>query len=115
MILIAEDDKQVQRAYERLLRGHEVRVCDDAQDALALLEGGMRPDLIISDLEMPHMLGTSFCHAVRRMGLKTPFLLVSGADGIGQLARDCGADDFSQKGSDGIGKIREFVARYCEK
>jgi len=115
MILIAEDNKDVQRAYERLLRGREVRICDDAADAFALVEAGLRPDFIISDLEMPLMLGTSFCVALRGMGLPTPFLLVSGAAGLEQLARDCGADDFAQKGADGIGKILDFVARYCEK
>lgn len=114
MILIAEDDKQVQKSYERILRGHEVRVCDDAADALALIEQGLRPDLIISDLEMPHMLGSSFCNAVRAMGLPTPFLLVSGAHGLEQLAKSCGADGFAQKGLDGVEKIREFVGRYCK-
>jgi CheY-like chemotaxis protein len=115
MILIAEDDKQVQKAYERLLRDHEVRVCDDAADALALIEAGLRPDLIISDLDMPLVLGTSFCNAIRGMGLKTPFLLVSGSYGLEQLAKDCGADGFAEKGLDGVQKIREFVGRYCEK
>lgn len=114
MILIAEDDKQVQRSYVRLLRGHEVRVCDDAADAIVLIEQGLRPDLIISDLEMPHMLGSSFCNAVRAMGLATPFLLVSGAFGLEQLAKNCGADGFAQKGLDGTEKIREFVGRYCK-
>lgn len=114
MILIAEDDKQIQKSYERLLRGHEIRMCDDAADALALIEQGLRPDLIISDLEMPHMLGSSFCHAVRNLGLETPFLLVSGAYGLKGLAESCGATGFAQKGLDGTEKIREFVGRYCK-
>ncbi|HYX22388.1 MAG TPA: response regulator [Thermoanaerobaculia bacterium] len=114
MILVAEDDKQIQKSYERLLRGHEVRVCGDAADAMELIEEGLRPDLIISDLEMPRMLGSSFCNAVRAMGLSTPFLLVSGAFGLEELAKSCGADGFAQKGLDGTEKIREFVGRYCK-
>jgi CheY-like chemotaxis protein len=114
VILIAEDDKQIQRSYVRLLHGHEVRVCDDAADALELIAQGLRPELIISDLEMPHMLGSSFCNAVRAMGLPTPFLLVSGAFGLEELAKNCGATGFAQKGLDGTAKIREFVGRYCK-
>jgi two-component system chemotaxis response regulator CheY len=114
VILIAEDDKQIQKSYARLLYGFRVHICDDAADALELIEQGLRPDLIISDLEMPHMLGSSFCNAVRAMGLATPFLLVSGAFGLEELAKSCGATGFAQKGLDGTEKIREFVGRYCK-
>ena len=109
MILIAEDDKQVQRAYVRLLRGHVLRIFDDAADALEAIEGGLRPDVIISDLDMPRMLGSSFCIAVRQLGLKTPFMLVSGSDGLASLAKECGADAWSMKGVDSISKITDFA------
>ena len=116
MILIAEDNKDVQKAYARILQGHELRVCDDAADAIALIEGGLRPDLIISDLEMPLVLGTSFCHAVRQMGLKTPFLLSSGAHGLEQLAKQCGADGWAEKGTGvGMRKIMSFAMEYDKK
>ena len=63
---------------------------------------------------MPRMLGTSFCNAVRAMGLATPFLLVSGSGGLEKLARDCGADGFGEKAGDALLKIREFAGRYCK-
>jgi CheY-like chemotaxis protein len=116
MILIAEDNKDVQRAYERILRGHELKIVDDAADALDLIEAGLRPDLIISDLEMPLVLGSSFCHAIRQKGLKTPFLLVSGSWGLESLAKDCGADDWAEKGTiEAMHKVRAFAETHDKK
>ncbi len=111
VILIAEDDKLVQKAYLRILRnsGHEIIVKDTAVEALQLLKEGLRPDRIISDLEMPGMLGSTFCHEIRNLGLKTPFLLVSGAAGFENLAKSCGADSWGSKGGDAMTKIREFT------
>ncbi len=111
MILIAEDDKQIQKAYTRLLRGHELRICDDARDALALIDGGLAPDIIISDLEMPLMRGDTFCAALRERGIKTPFMLVSGSGAVEGLAKECGADAWAEKGVDPISKITRFAAR----
>jgi CheY-like chemotaxis protein len=114
VILIAEDDKQVQKAYERMLRGRELRVCDDGRAALALIEEGLRPSLIISDLDMPHMNGTAFCTAIRKAGLSTPFVLVSGNDAAEALAEECGADGFVMKGSPGSPQaIIAFAKIYC--
>ncbi len=110
MILIAEDDKQVQKAYARFLRGHVLRIFDDAAEALEAIEVGLRPDAIVSDLEMPRMLGSDFCFAVRRLGLPTPFMLVSGNPSVEQLAKECGADEWAVKGGgDLLSKITSFV------
>jgi two-component system chemotaxis response regulator CheY len=112
MILIAEDDKQVQKAYVRLLRGAEVTVCDCAADAYERIKEGLRPDAIISDLDMPHMLGSTFCQLVRDLGLKTPFMLVSGNPDVEGLAKDCGADAWAVKGLDPPSKLIDFVTRH---
>jgi CheY-like chemotaxis protein len=113
MILIAEDDKQVQKAYARMLRGHELRIFDDAAEALLAIEGGFRPDVIISDLDMPRMQGSDFCSFVRALGLSTPFMLVSGNDDLAALAKECGANAWITK-SDGdlVSKIANFVTRF---
>jgi CheY-like chemotaxis protein len=116
MILIAEDDKAVQRSYTRMLKDHELRIVDDAAIALDLIEAGFRPDLIISDLEMPLVLGTSFCTTLRQKGLKIPFILVSGSFGIANLAQGCGADDWAEKGTlEAMTKIREFAKTHDKK
>jgi len=111
MILIAEDDKHIQKAYTRMLRGHALMIFDDAAEALEALQAGLRPDAIISDLDMPHMRGSDFCSAVRQLGLTTPFMLVSGNDNLANLAKECGADAWSMKGVDPISKITDFVER----
>jgi PAS domain S-box-containing protein len=59
-ILVVDDEPVVASALQRVLRGHEVTVCHDAEQALALIAGGKHFDLIFSDLMMPRMTGMDF-------------------------------------------------------
>ena len=54
-VLLAEDNPAVQNVLQQQLRsfGHEVVVASDAAEAIARLDGGLEPDLLISDLVMP--------------------------------------------------------------
>ncbi|HYC04948.1 MAG TPA: response regulator [Azospirillaceae bacterium] len=66
-ILIVDDHKLGADAFGALLRmeGYVVAVAHDGNEALALLQGGFRPDLIILDLVMPVMDGRAFRMAQR--------------------------------------------------
>ena len=61
-ILIADDEPHVLRVIELFLRreGYEVETVRDGQQAL---ESILRspPDLLITDVNMPHMTGTALC------------------------------------------------------
>jgi two-component system chemotaxis sensor kinase CheA len=46
--------------------GYQVTVCASAPEALDMLEGGRRFDVIVSDIEMPEMNGFEFAEAVKR-------------------------------------------------
>ena len=46
--------------------GYRVTVCASAPEALDMLEGGRRFDVIVSDIEMPEMNGFEFAEAVKR-------------------------------------------------
>lgn len=71
----------------------------DAREALKLIKNGLRPDIILTDLNMPHMHGTEFIEAVRDLLPYVPIMAVSGAleseKRISWLA--AGADDFLLK------------------
>ena len=74
------DDKFINRTIlERQLVtcGLEVTLCRSGAEALAALGGGLHPDVIISDDEMPEMGGLSLLAAVRDAGHKVPVILLS--------------------------------------
>jgi two-component system cell cycle sensor histidine kinase/response regulator CckA len=79
-VLLVEDEAPVRRLAERALqrRGFAVRAACSAEAALALLEDGTRPDLVVSDVMMPGMDGPALLSALRRRWPDLPVILVSG-------------------------------------
>ncbi len=79
-VLLVEDEAPVRRLAERALRrrGFAVRAADSAEAALALLEDGGRPDLVVSDVMMPGMDGPALLAILRRRWPDLPAILVSG-------------------------------------
>jgi two-component system chemotaxis response regulator CheY len=49
------------------MNGFNVMTANDGVQALQLLNGGPKPDLIITDLNMPHMDGVELIKNVRRL------------------------------------------------
>jgi two-component system sensor histidine kinase/response regulator len=102
-ILLVEDNKDLRDNASLVLRleGYEVQTASDGREALELLETGFAPDLIVSDIMMPHMDGYEFFEAVRqKRHLKTvPFIFLT-ARGSRQdvsTGRLLGADDYLVK------------------
>lgn len=61
------------------LEGFEVTTAESGPDALVLL-ATWRPDLILSDVEMPGMTGLELVRILREWDTTTPVLFVSGRD-----------------------------------
>ena len=101
-VLIAEDSRIQAKMLQRRLTeaGHAVRWGETGADALAMARE-RRPDIIISDIEMPVMTGYEFCKAVKTdPALRTvPFILLSTlADPIDIIrGLDAGADNYVTK------------------
>jgi len=81
-ILLVEDDEVLLRGMHDLLKleGYNVTTAVDGVDGLRVLEGLPKyPDLIISDIRMPHMDGYEFLSAVRARPewLMVPFIFLS--------------------------------------
>ena len=57
-ILVVDDEPRMGKALQRLLApSHDVAVAQSAREALALVEGGSRFDVVLCDLMMPGMSG----------------------------------------------------------
>jgi len=65
-VVIADDDNEVAKALGRVVRslGHATRIANDGAEALALLRAE-RADLLLSDIDMPHMDGVTLASHAR--------------------------------------------------
>ena len=101
-VVIAEDSRIQARMLIRRLEdaGHTVRWGENGALALALAKE-RRPDIIVSDIEMPEMTGYEFCKAAKSdPALKTvPFILLSTLSDPIDIIRglDSGADNYVTK------------------
>jgi two-component system KDP operon response regulator KdpE len=98
-ILLVDDEIAIQRAMSPLLRsrGYGVTVARTGREALDTFERE-RPDLVILDLGLPDMDGSTVCRRVRERA-DTPIVVLSvrGAEKDKVAALDCGADDYVTK------------------
>jgi PAS domain S-box-containing protein len=68
-VLVLDDEEDAREVVTRLLEdaGAAVTAAGSASDAQKLLEGGLVPDVVVSDVGMPERDGYDFIQAVRRM------------------------------------------------
>ena len=66
MIVVAEDHDDIRYVLKRSLEraGHAVVAAADGLAALAAIREH-RPDLVVTDVDMPHMTGLDLCRAIR--------------------------------------------------
>ncbi len=79
-VLLVEDDDAVRWSTGKLIEslGYTVATAEHGVAAMALLEAGPVPDLIVSDVMMPAMGGVELVERIRARGWTMPVLLVSG-------------------------------------
>ena len=99
-ILIAEDDRQVREALERILRfeGYDVVAVTDGAAALEAVDVH-NPDVLVLDVMMPLVDGLDVCRRLRARGDRTPVLMLTARDMISDRVAglDAGADDYLPK------------------
>lgn len=106
-ILIVDDSKAMRMIVQRTLRqagfeAVEVAEAGDGAEGLAAVSEH-RPDLILSDWNMPNMSGIEFLRALRDQGDTTRFGFVTseGTDDMRATAADAGAEFLIAKPFDG--------------
>lgn len=101
-----------QRILER--EGHEVRTAATVQEALALLESGDLPELVLTDAVLPDGNGPALAGEIRRSAPGVRFLLMSGYMTLEIVGAEWPADAFLPKPFDRaslIERVSEVLAR----
>src|SRR5215208_2762963 len=98
-VLVVDDEPQITRVLRTVLnsRGYQVRTASEGEAALSNF-AAFRPELVITDLYMPHMDGVELCKRIRAMSAVPIIVLsVKGEERTKVEALDSGADDYVTK------------------
>jgi CheY-like chemotaxis protein len=81
-VLVVDDERAVGRVTELLLRewGHEARVCEDGPSAVAALDEGWAPDLVLLDRSMPGWPPQRTLSEIRKRASTLPVLFLTGQE-----------------------------------
>jgi two-component system KDP operon response regulator KdpE len=98
-VLVVDDEPQITRVLRTVLtsQGYQVQTAAEGEAALSSFNE-WRPELVITDLYMPHMDGLELCKRIRAMS-SVPIIVLSvkGEERTKVEALDSGADDYVTK------------------
>jgi len=98
-VLVVDDEPQITRVLRTVLtsQGYQVRTAAEGEAALTSFNE-FRPELVITDLYMPHMDGVELCRRIRAQS-NVPIIVLSvkGEERTKVEALDSGADDYVTK------------------
>ena len=99
-VLLLDDDPSLRDVLSLVLEdaGYVVETAPDGRAGLAL-HASFSPDLIVCDVNMPHVDGFTFCRELRGRADTTPILILTSRDSEVDeaLGLDLGADDYVVK------------------
>ncbi|MEO5838344.1 MAG: response regulator [Acidimicrobiales bacterium] len=101
--LVIDDSRAIRLILGRMLRdlGFEVDEATNGREALARFEGGLPPDLVLVDWNMPEMSGIDFVTAVRQPPYSSTarVMMVTTETEMPQMVRalEAGADEYVMK------------------
>ena len=101
-ILVTEDDQYMQAILKEFLSGtYEVEMYANGMDALAFIQNGHIPDLIIADLNTPMIDGLKLIEQIKVSDFynSIPIIILSGEESTSKRIEclNAGADDFIVK------------------
>jgi two-component system, chemotaxis family, chemotaxis protein CheY len=79
-VMLVDDSPTMLMSIKAVLTkaGLAVETAKDGQEALDRVKAGLKPDLVISDVNMPRMDGISFVREARKAGLRfAPILMLT--------------------------------------
>jgi two-component system KDP operon response regulator KdpE len=119
-ILVVDDEAQIIRVIKRILAAHhyEIHTAADGKSAFEIFKD-WKPDLIVTDLQMPNMDGLKLCRKLRDLS-KVPIIVLSVRNEEKTIveALDAGADDYVTKPfgtNELLARIRAGLRRLPEK
>ncbi len=119
-ILVVDDEPQIVRVLRQILSAHQfdVRTASEGEAGIELFHD-WKPDLVITDLQMPNVNGLELCRKVREFS-EVPIIVLSVKDDEKTIveALDAGADDYITKPfgtHELLARIRAALRRLPEK
>ena len=117
-ILIVNDEPVQKYLIASILHkeGYEVAEAENGLEAVDLLENGLQPELVITDLYMPGLDGWQLCRYIRDKGSKVPILVISAffeLKEIAEILKALGVDDFLRspiKSRELLAKVKDLLA-----
>jgi two-component system chemotaxis response regulator CheY len=89
IILLVDDNVFILQLLTKILEAkYSVRTAADGLEALVLIHQGVKPDLIITDVEMPQMNGYELIKAIRANGLYSQIPVCILSDNHANLIRN---------------------------
>ena len=102
--ILVVDDEPINRQVimnHLAVKNYQVVEAVDGLEALALLEAGMQPDMILLDVMMPRMTGFEVCRRLREKhpAYKLPIVMLTAKNQVGDLVEglSAGANDYLTK------------------
>jgi len=99
-VLVVDDEPAVREVLARILEveGFEVAVAGDGRAAVRA-QAAVRADAVLLDVLMPGLDGLEVCRRLRDTGDRTPVLMLTARDGVGDRVAglEAGADDYLPK------------------
>jgi CheY-like chemotaxis protein/anti-sigma regulatory factor (Ser/Thr protein kinase) len=79
-VLLVDDDELIQSSMQAILEilGHAVTATRSGEEALAILEAGFQPDVVLLDMNMPGLGGAGTLPRLRALRPRLPVLLATG-------------------------------------
>lgn len=80
LILIVDDEVSLRFLLQNRLKkmGYEVEFADCGEKALLQIQNGLRPQMILTDLQMPGLDGLGLMGKLKDEGYDIPFILMTG-------------------------------------
>ncbi|ATO50030.1 response regulator transcription factor [Brevibacillus laterosporus] len=117
-IFVVDDNQEIVDLLQDILEneGFDVSHANSGEEALAKLDSGLTPNLILLDIMMPQMSGYELCAQIRReREMPIIFLSAKGKPVDKVVGLEIGADDYITKPFDTeelLARIRAHLRRY---
>jgi two-component system response regulator MprA len=99
-VLVVDDEPSVREVLERILKveGFDVALAADGREAVQA-QAAAPADAVLLDVLMPGIDGLEVCRRMRGVGDRTPVLMLTARDGVGDRVAglEAGADDYLLK------------------
>jgi DNA-binding response OmpR family regulator len=100
-VLVVDDDEDLRQMLAEQLEIHEEFVTDGVDSGTAAIDIAKNQyyDMILLDVGLPDIDGREVCRVMRRNGVKSPIIMLTGADTDADtiLGLDAGANDYVTK------------------